>query len=82
MKILYIGHYKEFGGWSQAAKDYILALDAFGVDVVCRNVTLTQDREVSGRLKELEEKAQTVVISVFNMYYHTISSRQISLRRI
>lgn len=57
MKILYIGHYKEFGGWSQAAKDYILALDAFGVDVVCRNVTLTQDREVSGRLKELEEKS-------------------------
>ena len=57
MKILYIGHYKEFGGWSQAAKDYILALDASGVDVVCRNVTLTQDREVSGRLKELEEKS-------------------------
>ena len=56
MKILYIGHYKEFGGWGQAAKDYILALDAAGVDVVCRNVTLTQDREISGRLKELEEK--------------------------
>ena len=57
MKILYIGHYKEFGGWSQAAKDYILALDASGIDVVCRNVTLTQDREISGRLKQLEEKS-------------------------
>tara|TARA_Y100001963_G_C6764605_1_gene441505 strand:- start:673 stop:1806 length:1134 start_codon:yes stop_codon:yes gene_type:complete len=56
MKVLYIGHYKEFGGWSRAAKDYILALDSVGVDVVCRNVTLTQDREISGRLKELEEK--------------------------
>ena len=45
MKVLYIGHYKEFGGWSQAAIDNILALDKIGVDVVCRNVTLTQDRK-------------------------------------
>ena len=56
MKVLYIGHYKEFGGWAEAAKNYILALDSVGVDVVCRNVTLTKDREISGRLKELEEK--------------------------
>ena len=35
MKILYIGHYKEFGGWAQAATDYILALDRAGADVVC-----------------------------------------------
>lgn len=56
MKVLYIGHYKEFGGWAEAAKNYILALDSVGVDVVCRNVTLTRDAEISGRLKELEEK--------------------------
>ncbi len=56
MKVLYIGHYKEFGGWSQAAKDHILALDKVGVDVVCRNVTLTSDREISGRLAEIESK--------------------------
>lgn len=56
MKVLYIGHYKEFGGWAEAAKGYILALDAAGIDVVCRNVTLTSDRQISGRLKALEEK--------------------------
>ena len=56
MKVLYIGHYKEFGGWARAATDYILSLDAVGVDVVCRNVTLTQDQPISGRLKELEQK--------------------------
>ena len=56
MKVLYIGHYKEFGGWAQAATDYILALDSIGVDVVCRNVTLTQDKPISGRLRELERK--------------------------
>jgi len=56
MKVLYIGHYREFGGWAEAAKSYILALDSVGVDVVCRNVTLTRDKEISGRLKELEDK--------------------------
>lgn len=58
MKILYIAHYKEFGGWSQAATDNILALDSVGVDVVCRNVTLTKDKEeVNPRILELERKS-------------------------
>lgn len=57
MKVLYIGHYKEFGGWATAAQNYILALDSVGVDVVCRNVTLTRDRQISGRLAELENKS-------------------------
>lgn len=57
MRILYIAHYKEFGGWSQAATDNILALDSVGVDVVCRNVTLTQDKQdVHPRLLQLEKK--------------------------
>lgn len=57
MKILYIGHYKEFGGWAQAATDNILALDSVGVDVVCRNVTLTKDKEdLHPKLLELEQK--------------------------
>jgi len=58
MKILYIAHYKEFGGWAQAATDYILALDSIGVDVVARNVTLTSDKEdIDPRLLELEKKS-------------------------
>tara|TARA_R110000751_G_scaffold44605_9_gene101968 strand:- start:5900 stop:7036 length:1137 start_codon:yes stop_codon:yes gene_type:complete len=57
MKVLYIGHYKEFGGWAQAATDNILALDKVGVDVVCRNVTLTQDKQnVDPRLLEIEKR--------------------------
>ena len=56
MKVLYIGHYKESGGWAQAAKDYILALDSIGVDVVCRNITLTKDNNIDGRLLKLENK--------------------------
>lgn len=57
MKILYIGHYKENTGWAQAAKDYILALDEAGVDIVCRNVTLTRDNNnINSRILELEKK--------------------------
>jgi hypothetical protein len=57
MKILYIGHYKEFGGWSQAATDQILALDEAGVDLACRNITLTSDKpNVHPRILELEKK--------------------------
>lgn len=58
MKVLYIGHYKENGGWAQAATDQILALDRAGVDVVCRNVTLTQNKQnVHPKLIELENKS-------------------------
>lgn len=57
MKILYIGHYKEGSGWSQAAIDYILALDSIGIDVVCRNVKLTNyDPQIPERILELEQK--------------------------
>lgn len=57
MRILYIGHYKEFGGWGQVATDNILALDSVGVDVVCRNITLTKDRKnVPTRILQLENQ--------------------------
>ena len=57
MKVLYIAHYREFGGWSQAAIDQMLALDEAGVDVVCRNVTLTSDRnDLPEKILELENK--------------------------
>lgn len=57
MKILYIGHYKENSGWSQAAIDYILALDSIGLDVVCRNIKLTNSNpEIPQKILELELK--------------------------
>jgi len=57
MKILYIGHYKEGTGWSKAAIDYILALDSIGLDIVCRNIKLTNNNpEIPERILELESK--------------------------
>tara|TARA_R110000868_G_scaffold18531_11_gene81370 strand:+ start:5578 stop:6699 length:1122 start_codon:yes stop_codon:yes gene_type:complete len=57
MKILYIGHFREAGGWSNAAIDFSLALDSVGIDVVCRDIKLTNKQsEVPDRIKELEQK--------------------------
>lgn len=57
MKILYIGHYKENSGWSKAAIDYILALDSVGIDIVCRNIKLTNVKaNIPNKIEELEQK--------------------------
>lgn len=57
MKILYLGHYKEGSGWSNAAINNILALDSIGIDVVCRNVKLTnKDVDLPNKILELESK--------------------------
>lgn len=55
MKILYIGHYKEGTGWAVAAQGMIQAIDQAGIEVVCRNITLTSDKEVPERILELEQ---------------------------
>ncbi len=58
IKVLFIGHYREQSGWGRAAREYILALDEAGVDVVCRAVKLnpTQSKPTR-RLAQLEAKS-------------------------
>lgn len=57
MKILYIGHYKEKSGWSNAAINAIRALNTTGADVVCRNIKLTDNpAQVPQDILELENK--------------------------
>ncbi len=58
MKVLYIAHYTERGGWARAAIDQILALDSVGVDVVCRPAMLTKvcNDNIPQRIMELQEK--------------------------
>lgn len=58
MKVLYIGNYKDGTGWSHAAHENILALDAAGVDVVPRPFKLNDEvAEVSPKIIELESKS-------------------------
>lgn len=58
MKVLYIGHYKESSGWGKAARDYILAMDSVGIDVVPRAFKLNESKpEVPARILELEQKS-------------------------
>jgi glycosyltransferase involved in cell wall biosynthesis len=56
MKVLFVGHFHEKSGWGQAAKDYALALDSVGIDVVCRSVRFNDSGDVDERLKPLLAK--------------------------
>jgi glycosyltransferase involved in cell wall biosynthesis len=58
MKVLFLGVYRDGTGWGHAAIEYILALDAAGVEVVPRAVKLnTVDGEVPDRIVELEKQS-------------------------
>ena len=57
MKVLYIAHFVEGSGWSTAAINNVLALDSVGVDVVCRNLKLTEAKhEIPERIAQLSSK--------------------------
>lgn len=58
-KVLFIGHYKDGNsGWATAAKNYILAMDSVGIEVVPRCVRLNQMAapNVPDRILELEKR--------------------------
>ena len=58
MKILYIGYYRDGTGWAHAAQNYILSLDAAGLDVVPRFIKLNNSNPViPDRIAELESKS-------------------------
>lgn len=58
MKVLWVGNYQEASGWSQAGRDYILSLDAAGVNVVPRPLLITNSQgEVPERIKQLEQQS-------------------------
>lgn len=57
MKLLYIGHYKENSGWSKAAINAIEAISSTDIDVVCRDVKLTDTVPiVNSKILQLESK--------------------------
>ena len=57
MKVLYIGCYRDGTGWAQAAIDYILSMDAAGIDVVPRPIKLNNNKpDIPKRIIELEKK--------------------------
>jgi hypothetical protein len=58
MRVLYVGCYRDGTGWAKAAEDYVLALDAAGVDVVPRPLKLNDvDHRPHPRVAELERKS-------------------------
>lgn len=58
MRVLWIGNYLDGSGWSQAAIDYILALDSVGVEVIPRAIKLNNHMgEVPERIRQLEARS-------------------------
>lgn len=59
MKVLYVGHYRDHTGYGDAAIRNILALDAAGVDVVCRSIRFNNSNlPLPKRILELEQKSE------------------------
>ena len=58
LKALYIGHYNENSGWGRVTRDYILAMDSVGIDVVPRPIRLGQPiSKLPEKITELEQKS-------------------------
>jgi len=56
-KVLYIAHFRESSGWSEAAKHLVLAMDYAGIDVVTRSFKLDGANSVHPRIQELENRS-------------------------
>ena len=57
MKIIYVSNYTESSGWAKAAQNYILSLDAVGIDVVPRSIHFKKkNQDYPERIKKLEQK--------------------------
>ena len=70
MKVLWISNWKESSGYSQASRDWILAADEVGLDIVPRALTITGSKaEVPNRILELEKKS---AFGATHVIYHTL----------
>ena len=78
MKILYIGHFREGAGWTKAAINNVLALSTQDVDIVCRDIKLTDNAtEVPDLIKKYEENnLQDIDVCIQHVLPHFIVGSQ------
>lgn len=55
MKVLYIGYYKENSEWGKMATNFILSMQAAGIEVVPKAIALSGSRQVGSTIEELEK---------------------------
>ena len=74
MKTLFIGHYKEGSGWSNASINTLLAMNSIDMDVVCRNIKLTNDdHKINHKIMMMEHKnLQNIDVCIQNVLPHHI----------
>lgn len=56
MKLLYIGHYNERSGWSNAAINTIESISTTDIDIVCRSIKLNNTQYIPQNIIPLEQK--------------------------
>jgi glycosyltransferase involved in cell wall biosynthesis len=79
MKTLFIGHYKEGSGWSNAAINTILSMNSIDMDLVCRNIKLTNTNisNLDHRIMMLENKSlKNIDVCIQNVLPHHIVGTQ------
>jgi len=78
MKTLFIGHYKEGSGWSHAAINSLLAANSVGIDIVARNIKLTNYQpKIDERIIALENKSvHDIDFCIQNVLPHHIVGTQ------
>ena len=74
MKVLYIGHFTEGTGWSKAARDNVKSLQSVGVDVVCRNISLSQNSDK--QIEEINRQVEVLRMSIEEEKVHYMTSRE------
>lgn len=74
MKTLFIGHYKEGSGWSNASINSLLAMDKVDLDVVARNIKLTNSQhKIDHKIMMMENRdLSNIDICVQNVLPHHI----------
>jgi glycosyltransferase involved in cell wall biosynthesis len=84
MKVLYIGHFTEGTGWSKAARDNVKSLQSVGVDVVCRNISLSQnsDNQLEGIMHLFNHDVKNVDYCVQHILPHFINYTDIFKKNI
>lgn len=82
MKVLFVSHASEASGWGVAGREYLLALDSCGVDVVARFVQLGNPAKLPERVRELARKPSQgcdVVIQHLLPTYYTYNGRMFNV---
>ena len=84
MRILYIAHFLEGGGWSHAAISNVKALKSVGADVVCRNIKLSAGHhEVPSEVSDgFQREVEDIDVCVQHVLPHHVAGSDLFKKNV